>query len=136
MIGILGLLGWASPTVALICTQHRAFWLLVFVGWPVFEFFFVVSVSMGLITPAMAWLDPGVDDALELRLFVGTTFTCCFQSFELLACICAQDRLPRHLPHERPKHVPVRLGASPSTVHTSDACADGRGGGLQLELSP
>ena len=110
------LFSWASPTIALMVTQHRAFWLVVFVGWPVFEFVFVVSVSMGLMTPAMAWINPGVDDALESRLLVGTTVTCCFQSFELLACVCAKERVPRQLPHERPKHVSVRHGASPSTL--------------------
>jgi hypothetical protein len=99
-------------------TQHRAFWLLVFVGWPAFALLCIVSFSMGLMTPAMTWLDPGADDALELRLLVGTTLTCCFQSFELLACVCAQQRSPRHLPHERPKHVSVRHGASPSTSVT------------------
>ena len=118
LIGILLLLGWASPTVALMGTQHRAFWLLVFVGWPAYELLYAVSTSMGLMTPAMTWLDPGVDDALELRLLVGTTVTCCFQSFELLACVCAQQRSPRHLPHERPKHASVRHGASPSTSVT------------------
>ena len=116
LIGIVLLLGWASSTVALMGTQHRAFWLLVFVGWPAFELLYVVSFSMGLMTPAMTWLDPGVDDALELRLLVGTTVTCCFQSIELLACVCAQERSPRHLPHERPKHVSVRHGASPFTL--------------------
>ena len=116
LIGIVLLLGWASSTIALMGTQHRAFWLLVFVGWPAYELLYVVSFSMGLMTPAMTWLDPGVDDALELRLLVGTTVTCCFQSIELLACVCAQERSPRHLPHERPKHVSVRHGASPSTA--------------------
>ena len=116
LIGILFLLGWASRTVALMGTQHRAFWLLVFVGWPAYELLYVVSFSMGLMTPAMTWLDPGVDDALELRLLVGTTVTCCFQSIELLACVCAQERSPRHLPHERPKHVSVRHGASSFTL--------------------
>ena len=116
LIGILFLLGWASRTVAIMGTQHRAFWLLVFVGWPAYELLYVVSFSMGLMTPAMTWLDPGVDDALELRLLVGTTVTCCFQSIELLACVCAQERSPRHLPHERPKHVSVRHGASSFTL--------------------
>jgi hypothetical protein len=118
LIGLGALLAWASPTVPLMVTQHRALWLLVFVGWPIFAFLHVVLASMGLTTRSMMWRDPGDDDTLEFRLLVGTTLSCSFQSFELLACICAQERLPRHLPHERPKHVSVRHGASKSMLLT------------------
>jgi hypothetical protein len=115
-LGLGALLAWASPTVLLMVTQHRALWLLVFVGWPIFASSHVVLASMGLFVRSMMWIDPGDDDALEFKLLLNTTSNCVFQSFELLACIWAQERLPRHLPRERPRHVSVRNGASRSML--------------------
>jgi len=116
LLGLAAILLWASPTVSLLVTQHRALWLLVFVGWPAFAFSHVVLASMGLVARAMMWIDPGDDDALEFKLLLNTTSNFIFQSFQLLAGIWAQERLPRHLPRERPKHVSVRSGASRSML--------------------
>lgn len=114
-IGSVFLLLWTCPLLALIGTQHRALWLLVFAGWPVFVLSHVVLVSIGVMTPACAWLDAAGDAALQSRFLAGVAHTCSFQSISLFACIWATPRLPRHLPHEHPKQVPAHLGISPSS---------------------
>jgi hypothetical protein len=115
-VGLFVLIMWASPVVALMGTRHRAFSLIVFVGWPTVVCLQMVLLRKRLMTPAIMWSESRGDDTFECRLLVGTSVTCCFQSFQLLACICVRQRLPRHLPHERPKLESARHGGSPSVL--------------------
>jgi hypothetical protein len=75
----------------------------------------MVLLRKRLMIPAIMWSESR-DDTFECRLLVGTSVNCCFQSFQLLACICARQRLPRHIPHERPKLESARHGGSPSVL--------------------
>lgn len=103
-IGLLSIvIIWAIHLAALANSHSGAFQLFAFLGFPVFLLTHLVLFFTDRLTPVMLWLEPA-DDATRWKLHVGATLIRCFQSAQLLVCVCTRKCGPRHLPHDRPKN--------------------------------